>query len=130
MITSRQAQRDATDLLRLSLADGALDEGRVREIVQRLTAAATPAALAILSRYERLLRLEVVKHSATVASAAALPDDMRAELEASITRLYGPGIHTTFTEDPALLGGIRITVGSDVYDASIRGRLAALEARF
>jgi F0F1-type ATP synthase delta subunit len=36
---------------------------------------------------------------------------------------------TTFTENPTLLGGVRIQVGSDVYDGSIRARLNALETR-
>ncbi len=59
-----------------------------------------------------------------------LPPDIRAQLEAGVARLYGPGIVTAFAEDPALLGGVRITVGSDVYDGTVRAGLAALEARF
>ena len=55
---------------------------------------------------------------------------MRASIEADLARLYGRGIVTSFTENPTLLGGVRITVGSDVYDGSIQGRLTALEARF
>jgi F-type H+-transporting ATPase subunit delta len=35
----------------------------------------------------------------------------------------------TFTVNPSLVGGMRIKVGSDVYDGSVRARLAALEAR-
>jgi F0F1-type ATP synthase delta subunit len=34
-----------------------------------------------------------------------------------------------FAVDPALIGGLRIQVGSDVYDGSIRARLATLDAR-
>jgi F-type H+-transporting ATPase subunit delta len=43
--------------------------------------------------------------------------------------VYGAGVEATFTENPALIGGMRIKVGSDVYDDSVRARLAALEAR-
>jgi F0F1-type ATP synthase delta subunit len=35
-----------------------------------------------------------------------------------------------FTVEPALIGGMRVTIGSDVYDGSVRGRLEALAARF
>ena len=63
-------------------------------------------------------------------SAVPLPPDIRALLEAGVARLYGPGIVTSFTEDPALLGGVRLTVGSDVYDGTIKAGLAALAARF
>ena len=34
-----------------------------------------------------------------------------------------------FEINPRLIGGMRIRVGSDVYDTSVRARLAALEAR-
>ncbi len=59
-----------------------------------------------------------------------LPPDVRAQLEAGVARLYGTGIATSFAEDPALLGGVRVSVGSDVYDGSVKGGLAALETRF
>ena len=59
-------------------------------------------------------------HGAEVESAVPLPADMRAQLEAGVARLYGPGIVTSFAEDPTLIGGVRITVGSDVYDGTFR----------
>ena len=65
-----------------------------------------------------------------VESAAPLPDDLRdAACVADLTRMYGPALETSFSENPALIGGMRIKVGSDVYDGSVARRLAALEAR-
>ena len=84
----------------------------------------------MLSRFQRLVRLDREAHSARVESASSLPDDVRARIEAGLARMYGSGIATSFAQNPALLGGVRITVGSDVYDGSIQGRLAALEERF
>ena len=54
---------------------------------------------------------------------------MRKEVQADLARTYGSGIETVFAVDPALIGGMRIKVGSDVYDASVRAKLASLEAR-
>ena len=54
---------------------------------------------------------------------------MRDGIEAGLARVYGPGLAASFEENPALIGGMRIKVGSDVYDDSVRARLAALEAR-
>ena len=51
------------------------------------------------------------------------------DVQTSLARLYGSGLHTSFELNPRLIGGMRIRVGSDVYDASVRARLAALEAR-
>jgi F-type H+-transporting ATPase subunit delta len=130
MKTTRQARREARQLFRLCLVNESLDENRVRQIVQRVIEGGRPGGLAILSRFQRLVRLDRTRHSAVVESAAALPLDVRASFDASLTRLYGGGIVTSFAENPALLGGVRIKVGSDVYDGSVKARLAALEARF
>jgi len=130
MKTAKQAQRDARQLFRLCLVDGSLDEDRARRVVRGLVDAGRPGALPVLSRFQRLLRLDRTKHSADVTSAVPLPPDIRAALEAGIARVYGPGIVTAFAEDPALLGGVRVTVGSDVYDGTVRGALAALATRF
>jgi F-type H+-transporting ATPase subunit delta len=130
MKTAKQAQREAKQLFRLCLAGGSLDEGRARRVVRGLVDAGRPGALPVLARFQRLLRLDRTKHSADVTSAVPLPPDIRAALEAGIARVYGPGIVTTFAEDQALIGGVRIAVGSDVYDGSVRGALAALERHF
>ncbi len=45
-------------------------------------------------------------------------------------RRYGAALRTTFVLQPALIGGLRIQVGSDVYDGSVRAGLAALERSF
>jgi F-type H+-transporting ATPase subunit delta len=44
--------------------------------------------------------------------------------------MYGRGLLMSYANNPRLLGGVRVTVGSDVYDGSIQGRLTALEERF
>jgi F-type H+-transporting ATPase subunit delta len=51
-------------------------------------------------------------------------------VRASLVRLYGPDLSTSFAERPALIGGMRIRVGSDVYDGSIKAGLVALEKAF
>jgi F-type H+-transporting ATPase subunit delta len=130
MMTAKQAQREARQLFRLCLVNGSLDELRARDVVRPFLAAARPGMLPVLSRFQRLLRLDRTKHSANVTSAVPLPTDVRADLELGLSRLYGRGIVTTFTEDPSLLGGVKVTVGFDVYDGSVKARLAALEGRF
>jgi F-type H+-transporting ATPase subunit delta len=129
MKSARQIQREARELLRLCLVNGALDEDRVRLIVQHVVNTGSTGSLAVMSRLQRLVRLERAKHIAAVESAALLSADVRASIQSSLARLYGPGIVTTFAENPSLLGGVRIRVGSDVYDGSIRGGLDALESR-
>jgi F-type H+-transporting ATPase subunit delta len=47
-----------------------------------------------------------------------------------LNRKYGAGLNIAFTQNPALLGGLRVQVGSDVYDGSVRARLDALRELF
>ena len=130
MKTKRQAQREARRLFRLCLAGGSLDEGRVRGVVQLIIDAGRPGSLSVLSLFQRLVRLDRAAHGAKVESATPLPSEVRAQIEADLTRIYGRGIDTSYADAPRLLAGVRITVGSDVYDGSIHGRLAALEEQF
>jgi F-type H+-transporting ATPase subunit delta len=130
MKTKRQAQREAREMFQLCLVNGILDENRAREVVQRIVHAGRPGALPVLTRLQRLLRLDHQKHSAEVESAVPLADGSRAMIESELLRRFGEGIVVTFADNPALIGGVRIRVGSNVYDGSVQGRLAALESCF
>ena len=129
MRTTRHAKRDATRLWRLCLVNGRADPGRIRLVVDRLADAGGARSAVTLSCVLRLLRLEEAKWSARVETATPLEDGQRQAIEDGLARRYGSAVDTTFVVEPALVGGVRLTVGSDVYDGSIRARLAALEAR-
>jgi F-type H+-transporting ATPase subunit delta len=128
--TAKQAKRAARQLFRICLVGGALDESRARGIVRKLLDARRPGTLPILSRFQRLVRIDRTQHRAEVTSAAPLTPDLRAKFAAFVERRWGHGMAIAFGEDPALLGGVRITVGSEVYDGSVRAALAALQSRF
>ena len=128
MVSKRRIARSARQLFRLCVVNGALDESRVRRVVEGAIAARRRGMTSLLTEFHRLVRLDRERHTATVESATPLPEPMRQEILAGVARLRGPGIETVFTENPQLIGGIRLAVGSDVYDGSIRARLNAIEA--
>jgi F-type H+-transporting ATPase subunit delta len=128
--TNKRTRREAKQLLRVCLVSGLLDENRVRRVVQQVAAARHHDCPAILSHFGRLLKLDLARRTATIESATPLPAELQAAVEAGLTRRYGPGLTTTFAHRPALTGGLRIQVGCDVYDGSVRARLAALEKSF
>jgi F-type H+-transporting ATPase subunit delta len=130
MKISRQAKHEAAQLFRLCKRNGLLDEGRVRQAVRALIAAGYRESPAILAHFLRLVRLDCQQHTARIESAAPLPDDLRAQVEARLKQIYGQGLIMDFVEQPSLIGGLRIRVGSNVYDSSVLGRLAAMERSF
>ncbi len=130
MKISKQARRDAKELFRLCTVNGLLDENRVRQTVQRVLEARPRGYLAILSHFQRLLRLAVEQRTARIDSPVSLSPEFQSQIRTGLEQAYGPGLRISFGEDSGLLGGLRIRVGSDVYDGSIRARLAALEESF
>ena len=130
MKITRQTRREAERLFRLCLVNGFLDEVRARQAVQSVIQAKRRGDLALLSHFRRLLKLEWARHRAEVESAVPVPDDLRASIQAGLARAYGPGLRVSFVHNPGLIGGMRVKVGSEVFDGSIRGRLAAMEKRF
>jgi len=127
MMKAKQIEREAKQLFRWCMVGGVLDEVRVREAVRRVLEAKRRGGLALLAYFRRLLKLERSRHTAEVASAASLPAAFQASVLSKLKRLYGPGISTSFVLNPALIGGMRIRVSSDVYDGSVRAELAALQ---
>lgn len=130
MKISKQARREAKELFQCCLVNGLLDEGRVRQVVQRVVAAKPRGYLAVLSRFQRLVKLDIERRTARVESAVPLGTDLQNALQNSLGRVYGAGLDVSFAQDQALIGGMRIRVGSDVYDGSVQARLRALQESF
>jgi len=130
MKTIKQIKREARQLFRLCRTNGSLDETRVRRVVQSVLGSKRRGHLALANEFKRLVKLDQLQHTARVESAVTLSPELQIKVEASLTRMYGPGMHTSFTEKPALIGGMRVSVGSDVYDGSVKAGLAALEQSF
>src|SRR5213082_2729948 len=116
MKISKQAQRDARQLFRSCHANGSLDENRVRQTVKLLGEQKPRGYVEILSRLHRLVKMDLEQHAARVESATPLSPELQNEVSGEIKRKYGAGVSIAFAQNPALIGGLRIQVGSDLYD--------------
>jgi F-type H+-transporting ATPase subunit delta len=130
MKISKQARRDAKQLFTRCRVNGLLDEARVRQAVGAVIARKPRGYAAILSHFQRLVKLDLDRRTARVESAAALPEALRSSVTASLARRYGAGLDLSFGVNPRLIGGMRVKVGSDVFDGSVRARLDALAEAF
>ena len=117
-------------MFRSCLVNGLLDEPRVRQAVRQVIARKPRGYLAILAHFQRLVTLDMDRHAARVDGAAPLSPALQTKLQQDLTRVYGPGLKFAFAQNPALIGGMRVKVGSDVYDGSIKARLNALVESF
>jgi F-type H+-transporting ATPase subunit delta len=128
--TTLQIRRGAKLLFRWCFADGRLDEHRVREAVRHVLRSKRRGYLAVLGEFKRLVKLDTAKHTASVQSAVPLQADLQSRLRTNLEAVYGKRLTAEFAEDPDLIGGIRVRVANDVYDGSVKARLAALARSF
>ena len=128
MKISKQARRDAKQLFNVCKVSGVLDEGRVRQTVGVVIEKKPRGFVGILSHFQRLVKLDIERRSAHVESAVVASDTLQSSVKANLAQRYGQGLNVTFAVNPSLIGGLRVKVGSDVYDGSVKARLAELEA--
>ena len=83
----------------------------------------------ILSEYHAVADEQSGMAEAEITSAHALNDADRSELEAQVAKLAGGRVRATYRQDPSLLGGAVVRIGSTVYDGSIRAQLQQLKQK-
>ena len=127
MKINKETRQLSKQLLRASFTDGQLDSGRIASLVKSLIEKKPRNYIKVLESYKRLLRLEVEKRTATIESATELAPQAGADLVANLKRKYGSDLAARFVVTKELLGGMRIRVGSDVWDSSVRNRLHRLQ---
>lgn len=130
MKSSKEAKRTAKKLFAASLVDGVLDLPSVQKIVRRISESKPRGYLQLLDAYWLYVRLEVERNRAVIESASELEPATADAVVADLKKKYGPQIAPEFSINPELLGGLRIRVGSDVWDGSVKNRLERLEEKF
>jgi F-type H+-transporting ATPase subunit delta len=127
MKLNKEIRQLSRKMLQASFTDGQLDPGRITTLVDSVIAKKPRNYIDLLKNYKRLLRLEVEKRRATIETASEVNSDMRSDIVANLKSKYGNDLATEFYVDPQLLGGMRIRVGNDVWDGSVRNRLERLQ---
>jgi F-type H+-transporting ATPase subunit delta len=126
MKISKQAKRDAKTLFKGCQVEGLLDENRVRKAVSSVIAQKPRGYVGILHHFQRLVKLDLDRRTARVENAVQTSDEMMTSISGNLAWRYGQGLNVSFGVNPELIGGLRVKVGSDVYDGSVKARLDAL----
>ncbi len=105
--------------------------GTVRNFIAVVTAHERMGELGeIAEAYLQLADKDSGVVEAEVTSARPLDEDGRRALEASVAQMAGTAqVRATYRQDPSLLGGAVVKVGSTVYDGSVRGQLEQMRRR-
>jgi len=127
MKINREIRQLSREMLRASFTDGQLDPGRISSLVDSLIARKPRHYIDVLKNYRRLLRLELEKRQAKIETANEMDSATSSELVSNLKKKYGSDLTTEVVVNPELLGGMRIRVGSDVWDGTVRNRLERLQ---
>jgi len=127
MRQNKEIRRLSREMLRASFTDGQLDRGKIGSLVQSLIARKPRHCIDILQNYKRFLRLELEKRHAIIESATDLSSHASSKVASRLKQKYGDDLTTELVVDPTLLGGMRVRVGSDVWDGTVRNRLNLLQ---
>ena len=83
----------------------------------------------IVTAFDELVDERIGILNAAVTSAQPLSPAQSKALETSLSAREGKTIRLRWKQDSALIGGIKVQVGSTVYDASLQGQLRQLKLR-
>lgn len=127
MKLDKDSRKLSKQLYQASFTDGQIDKKKVAAIGKQIVESKPRNSIGILKEYQRLVRLEIERHHAIIESATELDAATKKQLVSGLKAKYGKDITTEYRVSVELLGGVRIKIGSDVYDSSVRERLNRLE---
>jgi F-type H+-transporting ATPase subunit delta len=127
MKINKEIRQLSREMLRGSFADGQLNSSKISSIIDLVTTRKPRNYVDVLKSYRRLLRLEVEKRRAQIETATEMNPATQSEVVTNLKKKYGSDLAPEFVVNPELLGGMRIRVGNDVWDGSVRNRLERLQ---
>lgn len=130
MKVPKEARKLSRSLFRASFADGHLDRSRVAAVLSTVAARPPRYAFSVMKNYERLVRMELARRHAVIESAGALNPADAEKILGDLKKRFGADITHELKVTPGFIGGIRVQLGSNVWDGSIQGRLAYLQTAF
>lgn len=123
---TKKAQQLARQFFKLSVVDGVVSPTQVAGVLEYIDKHAPAHPLLVLQAYQRLIARELAKSEARVEHAGAIDSAVLGNIATFMTARYGRKITASSQANPALIAGLRVRVGDDVFESSVAARLAAL----
>jgi F-type H+-transporting ATPase subunit delta len=127
---TKQSRRLAKQLFKSCQVDDRLNADRVRKAVSLLIEQKPRGYFGILQHLQRLVKLDEANRTARVETAVALGQAQQQDVRNSLNRLKDGDMTVEFATNPGLIGGMRVKIGDDVYDGSVKTRLTSLSDNF
>lgn len=128
MRADKKTKALAKQLFRLSVVNGAVAPDQVAGVLGWIEKHSPRHVLTLLKLYRGYITTELAKSRAIVEHAGPVTDATLKMIEGAMTQKYRRVVTATAKPAPKLLAGLRVRVGSDVYESSVAGQLATLSS--
>ncbi len=130
MKTSRQNLTLAREIFRFCLVNGIIDETKFEKFVGMIKSQPSSSARAILKALIKLLEQLEKDQSLQVESAFSLDAPTVEAITKRFETILGKKLKPTVSENKALIGGLRLKVGDNVWENTVLSNLEQLKGRF
>lgn len=128
MAADKQTKLLAKQLFKLSVVQGTVSPEQVTGVLGWIEKHSPRHPLSLLRTYHRYIVNELAKSRALVEHAGPVSDATLKMIETAMTQKYRRSVAAVASPNPKLLAGLRVRVGSDVYESSISRQLAVLSS--
>lgn len=105
-----------------SFEKGKINESKTKNIVESFKKLDLNEAIFCLETYQKLLKQELSKSEATIYSATKLSIDEQKKLIKKLNSEFKIQ-SSEFKIDASLLGGIKVKIGDDIYDDTVKNKI-------
>ncbi len=121
-VTSSQTFDVISGVAKSSLSEQA--KNFLRTVIENGRLSALPE---IAHQFRALKNAQAGSSDAVVYSAFALDDGALADLSATLEKRFGRKLNLSVQLEPELIGGVRVVVGDEVLDTSVKARLEQMK---
>jgi F-type H+-transporting ATPase subunit delta len=121
-VTDQQVFEVVEDVAKAQLPGNA--KNFLRMVIENGRLAALPE---IAVQFRALKNAQTGSSDAVVYSAFPIPADTLGDVAIALEKRFGRKLNVTVAEDPSLIGGIRVVVGDEVLDTSVKARLEQMK---
>ena len=126
MAADKQTKLLAKQLFKLSVVNGVVSPEQVAGVLGWVEKTSPRRPVALLKAYHHRIAIELAKSRAEVEHAGPVSDATLKQIEAAMTKRYARTVIASAKPNASLLAGLRVRVGSDVYESSVASQLAKL----
>ncbi|MDA0849261.1 MAG: F0F1 ATP synthase subunit delta [Verrucomicrobia bacterium] len=123
MDTSKKINRLAKRLIKVSTEKGELNESELWQGILQLKESGFKHLIPLLKALRPKVSQAVAWQTIEVTSPTVLSDSAIASLKNVFETKYNRPVQVRTKLDPALIGGLQVRIGDDVYDASVSAHL-------